>query len=626
MGRRTAYLFRSFLLPFLVCLTATSFADKHAREKEFEAARKEHEENYKRPVSYQDPRELNKSLAGGLCTYRGFCRYFAKNALKPFLYQDSAGFKVPNTNFLRIDETLSACLTHKKESILEPLHRIAAEDYEKFEKTLDKGERKRYAKLYAWAQDNPPNPDADEFKEDSLEESLVALSGYEIAKNEKVFDQASKDAYLKYLRSMEQRTKLETAPFPEWEILANDYLVSPSLYEKTKPPPDFKDHTDRAASVFKSAQSDLLDLLKERTTGSNRAAMEGLATRLKLIKFAVPTPGSPLPSTCSSLNAYFSPDIHTIVVCPQYLRMPIQALRNVIGHELGHVIDPCRNSCPLCQQKKPPVQATEVVVSEAAPTSHSEPQLTTLAGDSAESYHSPAVAVEFRSNGATTLEGEKIMAYAEKASDYPFKSVVDCLGGFYSVKARTRDAKKITAALGRAYQDLVRSGANPNGSDATFLEDVKKNAPRLLAEKGPCNFVVDLMGGREITGEEKDQRTEAFADWVAKELSRRHFKNKVAMITSDGSQTGSAVELLSSFAGECTEVKEAVQGYFAKLAKKVGCEDYVRPASSAMESQLLSYLDSHPTDMDRYERIFLSSPDIAKSMGCPVTPDTKDCL
>ncbi len=622
---------RLFISLCLLLAASTVGEEQEQNDKDFQAARKDHEELFKRPISNDDPNFWKKNRVGGLCTYKGFCSYFSKNALKPWLHEGLGGFKIPNTHFLQIDETLAACLGAKKAAFNERVDSEEAEAYKKFYDSLDKGERKRYAQFYSWAQDNPPDPIVDEYKETSLGEGIETLSEFAQEKGMEVFDPESREAYLSYLLDVEQKVKHEAAPLPEWESFNEDYLLNPRLYEKSSNPPDFKDHTDRVTGLFKSVQSSLIALVKERRTNRNKAAIDAMIVRLENVKFAVPAPGSPLPSSCDSPNGYFSRQTFTIVVCPQYLRMPEQTVRQMLGHEMGHVIDPCESTCPLCHETNDGRSSQEAIVKQSPPKAVSDlylsfnfPSMVILSEKDPQKLQSSSASMHFRNEGPTMAEGEKVIAFSERNKDYPFKQTLDCLEGVQSVKARKQDTAKISERLGQTYQTLLRSGANPQAVAATDLRERKNLAAKNFPEKSACNWLAGDLGGP-FADMANDQRAEAFADWVAKELTRRHFKNKVPSVNADGSQTGPALEMLAGFAGGCAEIEETVNFYMERLAKRLKCESYAPSARELGKQKMMSHVDSHPADVDRFERIFLASPDIARSLGCPVTPNTKDC-
>lgn len=118
----------------------------------------------------------------------------------------------------------------------------------------------------------------------------------------------------------------------------------------------------RAERLFAENQVSILELLaqkKKSLSAKIYSEMTQAINRVTLGTFANSKLKKIYPQACDRPNAIFVPSMNQVFVCPDVLNFPELTLRQVLAHEMGHVIQKLQNTM-TCFKGHPKMQMEEM--------------------------------------------------------------------------------------------------------------------------------------------------------------------------------------------------------------------------------------------------------------------------
>jgi hypothetical protein len=123
-----------------------------------------------------------------------------------------------------------------------------------------------------------------------------------------------------------------------------------------------KKSLDNLESVFAENQTAILDLLNQKKASIPTATFNSLVKAISTValgNFEDPKIKMNFSGACDRPNAIYIQDMHRVYVCPELLNFPEGTLRQILAHELGHVIQKMQNYIP-CFKDYPKKQVDEI--------------------------------------------------------------------------------------------------------------------------------------------------------------------------------------------------------------------------------------------------------------------------
>lgn len=114
--------------------------------------------------------------------------------------------------------------------------------------------------------------------------------------------------------------------------------------------------------VFAENQAAILELLAQKKSALPASLFRDLVKSISTVtlgNFEDPAVKKLFPGACNRPNAIYMPQKHQVYVCPSLLRYPEGTLKQILAHELGHVIQKLQNHMP-CFKDYPKKQLDEV--------------------------------------------------------------------------------------------------------------------------------------------------------------------------------------------------------------------------------------------------------------------------
>jgi hypothetical protein len=355
-------------------------------------------------------------------------------------------------------------------------------------------------------------------------------------------------------------------PFLNPEILSQDSPVGSSARAQ------FQERSSEIATLANEVRAQTLQVLQDQKARypERAEALEGMSVRLRTAAVSFVVNPQEIKSECPSPNAFYDPLEHTLKICPQMMGMPKEHLRMVIGHELGHSVDPCGASCPLH------------VVSADGQTQYSIADLSTLLAGI------PGVGTAVAATGVTYPEN-------------PFREVLSCLATPESLNARLAEPIRARALL----EEQLRI-ERASGLSTEKTEQLLAQLPRLMSDYAGCSI---------LPGNSRQQ--EAFADWLAAEAVA------VAGTATNLTEVGGmfyAVDCAGVTPDLATEIMPILQqNNCVSSGEQGGLEDLlpdVYLAGIYLGQLQEGQDDSHPATVDRINRLFRLQPKLREKMGC----------
>lgn len=115
-------------------------------------------------------------------------------------------------------------------------------------------------------------------------------------------------------------------------------------------------------TLFIENQIAILELLKTKKDTLPNSVFNQLVkdiTTVTLGRFNEARVKNILPRACNRPNAIFIPGRHQVIVCPSLLRFPKETLRQILAHEMGHVVHKMQEYV-ACFKDYPKSQSEEV--------------------------------------------------------------------------------------------------------------------------------------------------------------------------------------------------------------------------------------------------------------------------
>ncbi|MFN3453496.1 MAG: hypothetical protein ACK41T_00950 [Pseudobdellovibrio sp.] len=322
----------------------------------------------------------------------------------------------------------------------------------------------------------------------------------------------------------------------------------------------------RTEKIFKDLKTRIILFLVSQKNSSNSAEINNMIIRINRVKLQPinvnGTYKDLVAQGCDQPNAIFRGDKQTISVCPQLMGYPEGALYTLIGHELGHSIDPCNTTTRILDD---------------------------------ETVKFPWM------NAESKVEKFKILPIDVRKN--PFKSVISCLQSSKSMAISIPSQKELISI----YNKRIIEGDNAkNGFSSVTKEGYKKS---LNASQ---NHYPEAMNCRHVTGNGHLQ--ESFSDWVAAQavesvlkdlkLRKPSYSNEFAL-SSQGVLIGLG----------CENIKKKINEMYSKSLKGTSCD--IPNSSVKSDGHDHGYVySSHPETRDRVNKIYLNQPAISSALGC----------
>jgi|GEM_PF-4958242 len=529
------------------------------------------------------PRSCGTS-ANPSCSFTQICTDLSGQRNSPYLYENTAGERIPNFNYQQLAGLVMQC--GQKNGLYQ---QAAAGDFHplQFNRWLVQqpaAVQLNYSKIELAYADAAYAQTLSAQQQDETDSGYMGRQLMEAAERAGVeVDDALAEVIqrkINHQQSLVLASKPETDwaqvpprvrevmqdPFLNPEILSQDNEVGSAARAR------FNARAEEIAALTNEVRANTLEVLQDqRKRYPERAdALEAMSVRLRTAKITFVTSPYELKNLCPSPNAFYDPTDHTLKICPQMMGMPKEHLRMVLGHELGHSVDPCGASCPLHMVQAGP----EAVYSVA--------DLSTALGDQ------PGVFAGLVADG---------VSYPEN----PFREVLSCLSTPESLNARLADPVRARALL----EEQIRI-QKASGQDASQAEQLLAALPRFMRDYAGCSI---------LPGNSRQQ--EAFSDWLAAEALA--LSGTKPNLTEIGGMF---------FAVECPGVVPDLASEIMPILQENNCVP--AGAGGGIENflpdvyQVGMYLGqlqeqqagSHPATVDRINRLFRVQPRLREQMGC----------
>lgn len=372
----------------------------------------------------------------------------------------------------------------------------------------------------------------------------------------------------------------------------------------------------RVNALFEIAKEKVSKLFETRLADSKLTAeaktdLQNAVAKVKRLKFRAPTHpkvvGNP---NCQAPipNAWYEPSSMTVSLCPAFYNYPDTTLMEILGHEIGHSVDPCNSQCPVCSIDKDKLEkkANPTLERGTLPTYPplEEIMLTSALQRALESGTETAQPLEVNHPASLirTFEKEGILRTEVPGTPvgrYPLKDVYDCLssekgGGFRKYEeSEMKEAARELAAQ--------RAGEKVGSKDPAWRAKEEKRLSAILTRFPEC------MGLNK-----NSHMGEATADWIGSRV--------LGSFLQDEAKKGNKLD---------TPAKRiAAIGFSASLvcaqhfSEKENTDEEKEDVSSIL-GDYRGLGDPHPGSKARVEKITLRDKLIRMAMGCD--PNDDEC-
>lgn len=374
------------------------------------------------------------------------------------------------------------------------------------------------------------------------------------------------------------------------DTVAAEEEIQKKIAPQSSPPPAVETPTVTPAreahvrALVEETRTVLLEEIRrgrplEKMSSDERAIYEKIAT----VKYAGIRDSNTPGVTCSATeaNAMYISSKHEFVICPGLANDPDAALVQVIGHELGHAIDPCRGRFPVYRLKMENFEKKRDLILSESDKSQERWDFT----EALESGQTSLIA-----GGPPPEENDDTYKWikkhdlVEKVTDgfvnEPTKKVSECLIEQEGMRAISKDdVKTLAREMARQAAETKTLGISQQAYEKKIYD---------LGIKYPQCLI--LAGGPSQLGE-------AIADiWGAKALGRHLEKHPPK--TED-----EKIGAFSLWATRACEMKNA----------KTQAEKWTLFSPQTV-------MDSHPYERERLDSIILKDPRVQRALGCAVRP------
>lgn len=289
--------------------------------------------------------------------------------------------------------------------------------------------------------------------------------------------------YAKSIQEVEKKRQESERKNKEWEQQrAEIHRQANEKIQKRK---------DRVKEIFTWTKEQAINMIRrgrsdQQLNHGERAAVKKIED-ITLARFDNPSLIESTSCANGASNAFYSKD-NTINICPGILHETDAYLAFVIGHEIGHSVDPCNFQMP-----KYAIDQTKLrqFSQKRKFDNQSTARLKSLSGYGNGQFHmdprivfEPKLADELIREGILTLEKK-----GELVEDYPFKKEYECLTGPNMFRETTPE----DIAYSKSYLKRLM-GQAPDQNDI----DTVKNYERLLEQYPQC---IRTPGHSSQTGE-----------------------------------------------------------------------------------------------------------------------------
>lgn len=365
--------------------------------------------------------------------------------------------------------------------------------------------------------------------------------------------------------------ELMTDPFTNPSIMQDTSLVGAQARTR------YNQRFEWIEGFVEDVRGDILSLIiDQRQRYPDRSPLlENMAVRIRNVGIQVVAQDQ-IATLCPGPNAFYSPGVHTMFICPQLMNIPADGLRMIIAHELAHAIDPCFAASPLYEINAGP-----------------ETSFSALNWQSAVAASTPAHSTRVVSDGVGFDAN-------------PFTEVLSCLESPQSLNARTADVEGMV----RVFRESARNSTDLGHSVSNLDEMEAQMRPDLMRYRGCSNLPGNSRQG------------EGFSDWVAAEV--------LAMSSAPVSLTSFGVIM----ATQCPRMIPFHASAIAQQLSANHCSPQNGIAPSALYTtdymqigemfKMLMQEDAevHSHMTDRINRLMAVQPALRRRLGCAEEPTT----
>lgn len=551
----------------------------------------------------------SKPKEGETCSFASVCKVMRKFGNQEYLYKNAQNEKIPNYELNAFLKSAQLCL---KRSIIDKYADKLEEDaLRKKSETptyaearldlLQEVKKKNFNKKFSKFEEAVLNFDIDVetkdmsvFRRVMLAEEKSKIDLPESISN-KYITMAKKLDRMKYQESYGDTSKLindkkELELYNSVRLIKNPFqdisMMGANPDNNKKYSDQFKKQEIRSVDIFKESKKSVLEFIKNKLSKnmSKKTDYDSMVKRIETVKFRIDrsVPYKNYQTACSTPNAFYSADKHTVTLCPQLLELPSAALKYVISHELGHAIDPCIMASPL--RKVRDMRGNEV--------------------------HMVSLFDQ---------DGGGIIAKSIPFTEFPEKKVISCLMSDDSLEARASDIETARKGLRDRF---IR------GQSLGIHDDISKmgweQIDRIYDQYKGCSN----LPGRTQVGE-------GWSDWVGTEILAHDLKKIPEEKKHQYSFEAFGLHIGRSCGIDNKEVITKVKKTLEALNCSGESNLYTATSNenrklavndvSVVRSLMNIQHNEHSLTADRFNKLLLAHPEIRKSLGCSPKDGGKYC-
>ncbi|MBI4405573.1 MAG: hypothetical protein HY537_15530 [Deltaproteobacteria bacterium] len=303
-------------------------------------------------------------------------------------------------------------------------------------------------------------------------------------------------------------------------------------------------------------------------------------------------------------NAFYSPASHSINICPKFMDFPEATLVAVIGHEMGHSIDPCGSQCSVYNVDLERLEKAE----GRKPDSRDDPEIASLVKflsieskqqEKGKSFRfALPTELMFGKDALTQAVSPEEFGLLHLASagvspvEYPLEEVMKCLNSARGGDFRRQTDKEQRQIAGNIAKEIVRETGGDVNRIAERIFDRFRSHPE-------CTF----FGKASRLGE-------AMADWIGAEAMGDYLLER----QREGNGMNAPMARLETIA------------FFANIICAENSKAQKPSEKKAVEALFKTYArlsDPHPASLSRVDNVFLRNSKVRKALGC--SPDDREC-